>query len=99
MRAIFFIVKPASERASPLYSDFEIVQERAAVELAQLLQAFDKNAWAHMEYAGKVLDAAAFIKSAAADEFAFLGFGEEDVLRETVGFNFDNFFRACREYF
>ena len=64
-----------------------------------LLQPLNKDAWAYVEYAGKMLDAAAFIKAAAADEFAFLGFGEEDVLRETVGFKFENFFRTGRVHF
>ena len=64
-----------------------------------LLQAFDENAWAHVKYARKVLDATAFVKTAAADELAFFGFGEENVLRETVGFKFENFFRTGRVHF
>ena len=64
-----------------------------------LLQALDKNAWAHVEYAGKVLDATAFVKATATDELAFFGFGEENVLRETVGFKFENFFRTGRVHF
>ena len=43
---------------------------------------------AHVEYAGKMLDATALIKATAADEFAFFGFGEERVLGEIFGFDF-----------
>ena len=71
-----------------LYSDFEIVQERAVADFALLLQALDEDSWAHVEYAGKMLDATALIKATAADEFAFFGFGEEHVLGEFFGFDF-----------
>ena len=45
-----------------------------------LLQPLDKDAWAYVEYARKMLDATAFVKASTADEFAFFGFGEEKVL-------------------
>ena len=42
-----------------------------------------------------MLDATRFVKAAAADELAFFGFGEEHVLRELVGFEFEDALGGC----
>ena len=42
-----------------------------------------------------MLDAAAFAEASAADEFAFLGFGKECVLRELLGFDFEDALGSC----
>ena len=62
------------------------------MDFALLLQSFDKDSRTHMELPRKMLDAAAFVKATAADEFAFFGFGKEHVLRERFGFDFLNAF-------
>ena len=51
-----------------------------------LLQAFDENARAHVELPRKMLNATALVKAAAADKFAFFGFGKEHVLCECFCF-------------
>jgi hypothetical protein len=64
-----------------------------------LLQALDKDARAYVEYAGKMLDATAFVKATAADEFALFGFREEEVLCEVRCFKFENVFGTGGEQF
>ena len=64
-----------------------------------LLQPLNKDAWAYVEYARKMLDATAFVKTTTADEFAFFGFGEEKVLCKVRRFKFENVLGTGGEQF
>ena len=48
-----------------------------------------------MEQSREMPDAAALAEASAADEFAFFGFGEERVLREFLGFDFEDALGVC----
>lgn len=60
-----------------------------------LLQAFDENAWTHVEKSRKMLNTTSLAKMSATNEFAFFGFGEKIVLCELFGFGFENAWGRC----